>query len=131
LALVDYLHELRRQDEGVVMTGKPLVADPFQVPEYTDTQAKTRVAKLKYGPGESPVIAYVRSLGMDALVASQVAVEVGCSVEMVRKLQKNPDLKAPSFEVPYGRNKIYLYTPEDVEEIRQHLLEQRKPRARK
>jgi hypothetical protein len=33
--------------------------------------------------------------------------------------------------VPYGRNKIYLYTPEDVEEIRQHLLEQRKPRARK
>jgi hypothetical protein len=136
LAMVDYLYELRRQNKGVqkMPKGKPiagLVADPFKVPDWKDdTEATTRVEKLKYAKGEAPAIAYVRSLGMNALVASQVADEVGCSVQLVRKLQKDDSFKAPSFQVPYGKNKIFLYTPEDVEEIRQYVINQRKPKVR-
>lgn len=131
--MLDYLYELRRQSEGVTpVSNKPLISDPFQVPggAWKDTQAETKVSKLKYAKGEAPAIAYVRSLGMDALVASQVADEINCSVQMVRKLQKDPGIKAPSYEVPYGKNKIYLYTHEDVEELRRYLLAQRQPRAR-
>lgn len=128
--MVDYLYELKRQNEGVRPVNANFISDPFKVPEWHDTKVPTRVEKLKYEKGEAPAIAYVRSLGMNALVASQVADEIGCSVQLVRKLQKDKRVKAPSFEVPYGRNKIYLYTPEDVEELRQHLTKQRVPRPR-
>lgn len=114
------------------MSGKPpLIQDPFAVPEWRDTGITTApTAKLKYGKGEAPAIAYVRSLGIDGLVASQVADEVGCSVQLIRKLQKDPDLNAPSLEVPYGKNKIYIYTRADVEEIRAYWNRQRSPRIR-
>lgn len=138
LAAVDYLAELRRQDEGVrqVGTSKVPITDPFSIPpgvttpEWNDTGVTTGVTRLKYAKGEAPAKAYVRSLGIDGKLASEVADEVGCSVQLVRKLQKDPDIKAPSLFVPYGKNKIYIYTPEDVEEIRGYWRHQRQPRVR-
>lgn len=109
----------------------PLVTNPFATPQWRDTgMSAGKTAKLKYSKGEAPAIAYVRSLGIDGLVASQVADEIGCSVQLIRKLQKDPSFKAPSVEVPYGKNKIYVYTPADVEELRSYWTRQRQPRAR-
>jgi hypothetical protein len=137
LALTDYLHELRRQEIGVkpVNTPKP-ATNPFAVPVYEDTglkttpQASTKVKKIEYGEHEAPAIAYVRSLGIDAQVSSQVAEELGVSVQLVRKLRTSGDFKAPSLEVPFGKNKIFLYTPEDVEELRAYVQRSRTPRPR-
>lgn len=132
LAAIDYLTELRRQNEGVRQVGinRDPIPDPFQVPEWRDTGVTTRTTKIKYKPGEAPAKAYIRSLGIEGLLASEVADEVGCSVNLVRKLQKDPDIKAPSLEVGYGKNKIYVYLPADVEEIRTYWNDRRTLRPR-
>jgi hypothetical protein len=110
--------------------------DPFKVPEprtpqYEDTGYPNKVEKLHYEKGEAPAMAFVRSLGMDAKVASEVATELGVSTNLVRKWGKDPSLNAPTYEVPYGKNKIYLYTPEDVEELKAHINKQRTPVVRR
>lgn len=71
--------------------------------------------------GVSPVIAYVRSLGPEYKVASEVAEEVGVSVQAIRKYAKNPDLKAPSFVAPFGKLRIHLYTREDIKELQDFI----------
>lgn len=113
---------------------KPLVTDPFKVPALPetrpDTGAESKVTKLRYAKGESPAMAYVRSLGMNAIVASEVAETLGVSTNLVRKWVKDPEIKAPTYEVPYGKNKIYLFTPEDVEELRKIVAAQRTPVVR-
>jgi hypothetical protein len=138
IALYDNLYELRRQNRGVRATvkGKPPITDPFQVQpdarvHREDTGYPNKVEKLHYEKGEAPAMAYVRSLGMDAKVASEVAAELGVSTNLIRKWGKDPDIPAPSYEVPYGKNKIYLYTPEDVEALRAHQAKQRTPIIRK
>lgn len=117
------------------MSKQPLVADPFAVPALPetrpDTGAESKVTKLRYAKGEAPAMAYVRSLGMNAQVASEVAEELGVSTNLVRKWVKDPAIKAPTYEVPYGRNKIYLFTPEDVEELRAIVAAQRSPVVRR
>jgi len=137
LAMTDYLHELRRQEKGARKVDNPKpTTNPFEVPVYQDTgikttpEASTKAKKITRVKGEAPAIAYVRSLGIDALVSSQVADEVGMSVQLVRKLRKNPAFKAPSMEVEYGQTIIYLYTPEDVEELRAYWNRTRTPRPR-
>ena len=113
---------------------KPLITDPFRVPALPetrpDTGAESRVTKLRYAKGESPAMAYVRSLGTNAKVASEVAEELGVSTNLVRKWVKDPEINAPTYEVPYGKNRIYLFTPEDVDELREHLAAQRSPVVR-
>jgi hypothetical protein len=128
LALVDYLSELRRLDRGVMARTDHLI-DPFKIPE--DTGIKTNVTRIKYEGRVAPSKAFVRSLGMDALVASEVAEELNVSPIHIRRLIDHPDLDAPSYVVPYGKNHIYLYTPEDVEELRKFIAKQRGPQPRK
>jgi hypothetical protein len=129
--MLDYLFELKRQQRGVRTVSKQqsYIQDPFRVPELPETRPDTgvesKVTKLRYTKGEAPATAYVRSLGMDAVVASEVAALLGVSTNLVRKWVKDPAVKAPTYEVPYGKNKIYLFTPEDVEELRDHLARQR------
>lgn len=135
-AMTDYLHELRRQEKGVTVNAPKPATNPFALPTFEDTgikttpSASTKVQKIEYQEREAPAIAYVRSLGIDALVASQVAKELNVSVQLVRKLRKDEQFTAPSMEVPFGTNVIYLYTPEDVEELRAYVQRSRTPRAR-
>lgn len=139
VAMLDYLFELRRQQRGVrPVPSTSYIDDPFKVPEQAkplpetrpDTGVTSHVTKLRYAKGEAPAMAYVRSLGMDAKVASEVAEELQVSTNLVRKWVKDPAVKAPSYEVPYGKNKIYLFTPEDVDELRAFQARQRTPLPR-
>ena len=52
---------------------------------------------------------------------TEVAEKLSCSVSTLRRLVDSPDLKAPSYETKTGQMKLYLYTEEDVEELRKHL----------
>lgn len=134
--MLDYMYELRRQNLGVRPVPKTkhgYISDPFAVPSTPvreDTGIKSEVTKLRRGKGEAPAMAYVRSLGMDAKVASEVATELGVSTNLVRKWINDPTINAPSYEVPYGKNKIYLFTSEDIQELRDHIHKQRTPLPR-
>lgn len=61
---------------------------------------------------------FISSLDGTYYKPSEVAVLVGKSEVTIRRLLKNPNIKAPSYEGHQGKNRYYLYTPEDVEEIK-------------
>jgi len=70
----------------------------------------------------SPAERHVRSLGCDFFMVSEVAEVLGISPATVRKLIPNDDLDAPSFWVRFGdKAQIYLYTAQDVQELRDYL----------
>jgi len=90
-----------------------------------NTTPKKRSKKMdherKGAPGrESPVISYVRSLG-DYKVSSEVAEELGVSIELVRKMARNRVTQAPSYVAPFGETHVNLYTDEDIQALRDHL----------
>lgn len=128
LALADYLAELMRQTKGVRPMTKGAVPDPFKVefhpPEDTGIKGKA-VPKLKDTKKVSPARAFVRALGMDAKSMNETADELGISRMQLRKLLDVPELNAPSYVAPFGERKIYIYTPEDREELRAYLARQR------
>lgn len=143
-ALIDLVYELRREAKGV--RAGPPVTDPFAVPDWgppkdtgiatsktieTKSFAGTRPAKVTRNQGESTAEAYVRSLGIEALMTTQVAELLGVSPQLVRKWRNDDSVSAPSLEVPFGKNVIYLYTPEDVAELRRKLVGSRTPRPRR
>lgn len=69
----------------------------------------------------SPVRSYVRSLGKDLKTVGEVAEELGISESYVRKLSDSPKVKAPTYVAPFGQYEIRVYTPADVEELREHI----------
>lgn len=95
----------------------------FKQPKSATVTPKPLIKKPKVEtPRESPVMKYVRNLeGGPYLTAIEVAKEVGVSVQAIRKYAKSSDLKAPSKYAPFGNLKIYLYTQEDVQEIKDYL----------
>lgn len=110
------------------------VPDPFQVPFQTpeDTGIKGQaVPKLRDTKKKSPAQSIVDSLGMHALTANQVAKTLGVSIGKIRKLMDVESIEAPSYEIPFGNSKIYIYTPEDVDELRAYLIRERTPTRRK
>lgn len=134
LALVDYLAELTRTTKGVrPMAGKAPIADPFKVdfhpPQDSGIKSGHAIPKLKDTTKISPAIAAVRALGMGAKTAQEVATELGVSKNKIRALMGAPGVKAPSYVKPLGTKgrKVFIYTPEDVEELRAYLARERSP----
>jgi hypothetical protein len=129
LALVDYLAELKRQTKGVRLMPKSAnIPDPFKVPFQTpeDTGIKGRaVPKLKNTRQLSPAKSFVAALGVDGKTMNEVAKELGISRTYMLKLLEVESLKAPSLVAPFGSRKIYVYTPEDREELREYLARER------
>lgn len=128
LALVDYLAELTRQTKGVRPMVKGPVPDPFQVPFKSpeDTGIKGRaVPQIKNTKKLSPAKAFVAALGVDGKTMNEVAAELGVSRTYMIKLLEVSALKAPSLVAPFGTRKIYVYTPEDREELRDYIARER------
>lgn len=72
----------------------------------------------------SPVTAYVRSLG-DYKTVQEVADILGIAPQTVRKYAANRVTQAPSFYAPFGKTKVYLYTKEDIQALRDYLQARR------
>jgi hypothetical protein len=70
-----------------------------------------------------PAIAYVRSLDGEFYLLSEVAEQVGVSQGTLRKLvhADPPKVSAPSYMGNQGDMNIYLFTPEDVTEIKAYF----------
>jgi transcriptional regulator with XRE-family HTH domain len=77
---------------------------------------------------ESPAHRFVRLLrekdGVDYRTTAEVARMLGVSSAWIRKIQRQGLLPpVPSKVTQLGKITIYLYTPEDVEIIRQYLVD--------
>lgn len=102
----------------------------FRPPGSEDTGITSQVVpKLKDTQKIGPAQAYINSLGIGAKSQAQVARELGVSIVTVRKLMTVPELNAPSYIADWGKRQIYIYTPEDVAELRAYLAKQRSPAA--
>jgi hypothetical protein len=112
--LVEYLKELK----GVRPTTKP----PFKAEEPAVRIKTPAPKKPPVDRSISPVTHYVRSLpGGPYFTAQEVADQVGCSVQAIRKYAKNEVTQAPSFEAPFGKLTIHLYTKEDVQALKDYI----------
>lgn len=86
-----------------------------------DKQADTtsQMSKGRPSPRVSPVIRYVRSLGEDYLTSGEVAEQLGVSPSYIRKLEDVTN--TPSYSAPFGKFRIRIYTPEDVQALREEI----------
>jgi len=57
----------------------------------------------------------------DLMVMSEVASTLGVATITVRRLLGKEGIQAPSKYYERGGYKVYLYTPEDVQELREHF----------
>lgn len=68
-----------------------------------------------------PPTRFVRSLDGEYFMLREAAEIVGISSQALRKTVHDTTINVPSFWVKFGKLKIYLYTREDIEEIRAWL----------
>lgn len=75
---------------------------------------------LTTGPRLSPAEAYVRSLPGENYLLTEVAEEVGMNPHTIRRLIKAdpPRVKAPSYIGSLGKQEIYVFTAEDLAEVK-------------
>lgn len=89
---------------------------------------ETVVATVQTPVRDTPVHRFVNQLrakdGVHYRTTAEVSADLGVSVGWIHKIQRNPSVRAPSKTAYLGRVKVYLYTPEDVEEIRRYLVDQ-------
>lgn len=75
----------------------------------------------------SPVILYVRSLGEEFRTAGEVAQLLGFSPSHIRKISdevsRTTDTIVPSYKAKFGQHRIRVYTPEDIEILRDYLAQ--------
>ena len=92
-------------------------------------KGKTVVPPVQSEPRErdNPVHRFVEQLrakdGIEYRTTAEVAAELGVSSNWVRKVQRQQILGVPSLATKLGQINIYLYTPQDVEKIRDHLVQ--------
>ena len=65
-----------------------------------------------------PSTRFVRALDGDFYMLREAAEMLGVSTQTLRKTVHDEKINAPSFWVMFGKLKIYLYTRDDIEEVR-------------
>jgi hypothetical protein len=97
------------------------------VSDSAHEQPKTRkavvVSKRQEHPsgGASPAARLVSGLDGQYYLVTEVAEMLGKDPMTIRRAMYSKKVKAPSFEVKQGKMKVYLYTPEDIQELREHF----------
>lgn len=69
----------------------------------------------------SPIDLAIARLDGTYYKMSEAAKLVGVSQITLRRLLDNEDVKAPSEELVMGKAVTYLYTPEDIRELKEHF----------
>lgn len=83
-----------------------------QVYDAADVQAETRT---------SPAQRIIDALDGDYKTMRQTAELCGVHIETLRRLCRTPRVNAPSKATKSGKLVIYLFTPEDVEEVQTYF----------
>lgn len=103
-AMIDVYGDLRGVEEN---TGK-------KRPNLSNHERKGAKGK------KSPVSDYIRSLG-DYYSTKEVAEKLGRSEGWVRKAANRRWTQAPSYVAPFGDTHVNLYTPEDIQALREYI----------
>jgi len=74
--------------------------------------------------GASPADKLISSLDGTYYKLSEVAVLVGRSDITIRRLIRKKRIKAPSYQIRQGTSYYYLFTPEDVQELKDYYGKQ-------
>ena len=85
-----------------------------QVYDAKDVKAESRM---------SPAQRIIEALDGDFKTMREVAEEVGVHIETLRRLCRTPRVNAPSKATKQGKLVIYLFTPEDVEEVKAYFAD--------
>ena len=78
--------------------------------------------------GISPAARLVSSLDGQYYLLSEVADILNKDQMTIRRAMYRGRVKAPSYEVMEGKMKVYLYTPEDIVELREYFTPKLSPR---
>lgn len=79
----------------------------------------------------SPADRLVSELDGEFYKLSEVAEIVGVSQMTLRRLLHNDKIDAPSYQIKRGKMTIYVYTPEDIQEIKRYYQSSRLPIKRR
>lgn len=71
--------------------------------------------------GVSPAARLVSALDGQYYMLSEVAELLGKNQMTIRRAMYNKRVKAPSLELNQGKMKIYLYTTDDIQELREYF----------
>jgi hypothetical protein len=74
--------------------------------------------------GSSPADRLISSLDGTFYKLSEAAQLVGRSDITLRRLIHKKKVKAPSYQIRQGSSKYYLFTPEDIEELKSYYGKQ-------
>jgi len=70
--------------------------------------------------GASPADKLISSLDGTYFKLSEVATLIGRSDVTIRRLIRKKLIKAPSYQIRQGKSYYYLFTPEDVQELKDY-----------
>jgi hypothetical protein len=79
------------------------------------------VADVKAESRTSPAQRIIDSLDGEFYTMRQTAEMCGVHIETLRRLCRTPRVSAPSKATKSGKMVIYLFTPEDVEEVKDYF----------
>lgn len=71
--------------------------------------------------GASPAARLVSGLDGQYYLVTEVAEMLDKDPMTIRRAMYSKKVSAPSFEVKQGKMKVYLYTPEDIQELREYF----------
>lgn len=86
-------------------------------------------SEIKTQPRKAPATRMIEQLPANMLVARQVAERFDVNIETIRRLARakdangKPRFKAPSMAAKSGELVIWVYTPEDVDELAEYFGE--------
>jgi hypothetical protein len=78
-------------------------------------------SEIKRSPRKSPADQLLDDLEGDFSKLTDVAREVGVHPETLRRLCRTDKVNAPSHAVQQGGMTMYLFTPEDVDELKSYF----------
>jgi hypothetical protein len=96
----------------------------------TSVKKAKKTAKTVVPEHDTPVHRFVAQIqdntGIAYLTTREVAETLGVSTQWIRKIQRGTLLDVPSMAVQFGQMQVYLYSPADVDKIRNYLNDRQK-----
>lgn len=92
-----------------------------------DLEFRTRLgAPTKLSPADR----LVSELDGEYYKLSEAADLIGVSASTLRRLLKSDKVKAPTYQIKRGEMTVYVYTPDDIAEIKQYYADSKIPSKR-
>lgn len=96
-------------------------AKPAKVVKHVKKpKERTKPAGRQMKREDTPAVSYVKAINPDYATIGEVAEILDVSTATLRNWMKDPDhpTQAPSLQGQLGKMKIYIYTPEDVQALK-------------